>query len=82
MHSRIVYSEYCVLVPVLLEVLQYEVLGVQVQYSCLQDPNIHLKDIRAFLISFCIFIYIKKIVFVNVFPIYVPYEKQPYQKQK
>ena len=38
--------------------------------------------VRAFLISFCIFIYIKKIVFVNVFPIYVPYEKQPYQKQK
>ena len=37
---------------------------------------------RAFLISFCILFYKNKSVFVIVFLVYVPYEKQPYQKQK
>ena len=38
--------------------------------------------IRSFLISFCIFFNKNKSVFVFVFLVYVPYEKQPYQKQK
>ena len=57
--------------------IHFTVLLDQVLFYGVEGP-----PLRAFLISFFIFIYIKKIVFVNVFPIYVPYEKQPYQKQK